>query len=72
MTAGKLRSRLENYYLNEGSSDPLIIELPKGGYVPSFRQPEAALQERKTRARRLWLPLALACGVVALGPTFTE
>src|SRR5580692_2204495 len=35
--AGRLRSRLSEYYLNGGKDDPLIIELPKGGYVPHFR-----------------------------------
>ena len=39
--AGRLRARLAEYYAGEGSGDPVIIELPKGGYVPSFRQPEA-------------------------------
>jgi hypothetical protein len=44
-----LRKRLEKYYQEEGASDPVILELPRGGYVPSFRlravdpepQPEA-------------------------------
>src|SRR5512140_1955018 len=38
--AGRLRARLTNYYLNEGRADPLVIELPKGAYVPRFRQAE--------------------------------
>src|SRR5690348_15691527 len=29
-----LRARLGEYYSNGGKSDPLVIELPKGGYVP--------------------------------------
>jgi hypothetical protein len=32
-----LRKRLEKYYAGEGSADPVIIDLPRGGYVPSFR-----------------------------------
>jgi TolB-like protein/Tfp pilus assembly protein PilF len=35
--AVKLRARLRDYYESEGSADPLIIDLPKGGYVPAYR-----------------------------------
>jgi Tol biopolymer transport system component len=34
--ASRLRSRLEMYYATEGSSDPVRISLPRGGYVPVF------------------------------------
>ncbi len=36
--AGRLRRRLEQYYLAKGVSDPIIIEIPKGGYAPTFRR----------------------------------
>ena len=36
--AGRLRARLGEYYLGEGKNDALVIELPKGGYAPAFRQ----------------------------------
>src|SRR5262245_58487758 len=36
--AGRLRARLSEYYLGEGKDDALLIELPKGGYVPVFRR----------------------------------
>jgi TolB-like protein len=36
MEAGKLRRRLERYYLSVGQDDPVRIEIPKGGYVPTF------------------------------------
>ena len=32
-----LRKRLEKYYASEGASDLLVIDLPRGGYVPVFR-----------------------------------
>ena len=32
--ASRLRERLERYYESDGAGDPLIIELPRGGYVP--------------------------------------
>jgi hypothetical protein len=35
--ATTLRKRLERYYAGEGASARVVIELPRGGYVPSFR-----------------------------------
>src|SRR5215472_8556215 len=35
--AGRLRARLSEYYLGEGKDDALVIDLPKGGYVPVIR-----------------------------------
>jgi len=41
--AGHLRRALERYYLTSGHADPILITIPKGGYVPVFafrsRQP---------------------------------
>jgi tetratricopeptide (TPR) repeat protein len=34
--AGRLRARLSEYYVGCGKHDTLVIELPKGGYVPAF------------------------------------
>jgi Tol biopolymer transport system component len=34
--AGRLRDRLSSYYEDEGGSDPVLISLPKGRYVPEF------------------------------------
>src|SRR5215471_16194881 len=36
--ASRLRARLNEYYLGDGKNDALVIELPKGGYAPLFRQ----------------------------------
>src|SRR5262245_17168036 len=74
----RLRARLSEYYLNGGKDDPLVIELPKGGYVPvirpSERTPEiasppiAAHSEPPLRRWRLgtrvWIAAALAIVVV--------
>ena len=50
--ASRLRGRLERYYSNEGRVDPVVIELPKGSYVPQFRPqvptPKVAMQDRPT------------------------
>src|SRR5262245_13956032 len=43
--AGKLRTRLSNYYANGGAADELIIDLPKGGYRPVFRNAELTREE---------------------------
>ena len=34
--AGRVRRALEHYYLVAGADDPVIITIPKGGYVPIF------------------------------------
>jgi adenylate cyclase len=34
--AGRLRRALERYYLLAGKDDPVFIDIPKGGYVPTF------------------------------------
>ena len=39
--AVRLRALLDRYYSTEGREDLIVIELPKGGYIPSFRQCEA-------------------------------
>jgi adenylate cyclase len=36
MEAGKLRRRLERYYLGAGQDDAIRIEIPKGTYTPTF------------------------------------
>lgn len=35
--ASRLREHLERYYAQEGASDSVRIEIPKGGYVPTIR-----------------------------------
>lgn len=36
--AARLRAKLREYYGSEGTADQLVIELPKGGYTPAFRE----------------------------------
>jgi TolB-like protein/Flp pilus assembly protein TadD len=36
--AVRLRARLSDYYLKVGKTDSLIIEVPKGGYIPRFQE----------------------------------
>jgi TolB-like protein/Tfp pilus assembly protein PilF len=66
----RLRTRLEKYYASEGSADPLIVELPKGGYKPSFRARPALQQEGKTPSTRTWwIASAVAAVVLAVSAT---
>jgi hypothetical protein len=46
--ATRLRAKLREYYSSEGTADPLIIDLPKGSYVPVFR--EASTQRGSPRS----------------------
>ena len=40
----QLRKKLEHYFLSEGRDEPVLIELPRGSYVPTFR-PRARTDE---------------------------
>jgi len=43
--ARHLRSRLRDYYGQEGQNDPIRVELPKGTYVPVFHRVQSLLSE---------------------------
>ena len=62
--AARLRARLIEYYAREGASDPVVIEVPKGGYVPVFRQ--TAPEQWKPRPAHRLLAVGLVCCAVAL------
>jgi hypothetical protein len=67
--ARNVRARLEQYYAGAGARDPVIIELPKGTYVPVFRMRE------RPAPRRGWLVTALtvaAAVVVLVGAAIFE
>lgn len=38
VTARHLRQRLEQYYASEGATDPVRIDIPRGGYVACFQE----------------------------------
>jgi adenylate cyclase len=70
--AGRLRSRLDEYYNGEGAASPVRISLPRGGYVAQFETREAAtapvpLVAQKGRAWAAWpLTAGLICAVAAM------
>jgi len=41
--AGRLRAKLSEYYASEGTSDPVIIELPKGSYALAVHERTATV-----------------------------
>ncbi|MGB9199810.1 MAG: tetratricopeptide repeat protein [Terriglobales bacterium] len=54
--AGRLRKKLAEYYAGPGANDTLIIELPKGGYVPVFHKRPTTTGHEKTEAETGWQP----------------
>jgi Tol biopolymer transport system component len=51
--ARRLRDRLDSFYRREGQDDPIVISLPKGGYVPEFseHQPATVPPKKKSSVR---------------------
>jgi TolB-like protein len=45
--AVRLRQALANYYLDTGANDKIIIEIPKGKYVPVFMDRQQWVNEKK-------------------------
>lgn len=72
--ARRLRAKLDEYYAHAGSADPVLIEIPKGSYVPSFSfrsfpaAPETlpAVPEPVRAQRTRWSVWALLPVVAAL------
>ncbi len=51
VTLRHLRTRLEKYYQSEGQNEPLLLDIPKGKYIPVFHPretPEAPIPEPET------------------------
>ncbi len=68
--AAKLRDRLAQYYSGEGAGDPVMIELPKGGYAPMCREsekpPEIEIAPRARRTRQFGMAIAAVSGAIAV------
>jgi hypothetical protein len=44
VNASQVRKKLEAHFASEGAGEPVILELPKGRYVPAFRErPDAEI-----------------------------
>jgi TolB-like protein len=68
--AGHLRRSLERYYLTAGGTDPIVLEIPKGSYVPKFtiRRPSSSATSSPGRVslRRAILSASAAAAVLGL------
>ncbi|MCZ2074694.1 MAG: tetratricopeptide repeat protein [Bryobacterales bacterium] len=69
--ARNLRSKLKQYYESEGRLDPMIIELPKGAYLPSFtlapvlQEPVSVSVAPRPRMKWLWIAAMTVAAVIA-------
>ena len=71
--AGRLRSRLDEYYANGGTASEIRIELPRGGYVAQFTRrdgsipaPQATSVETRVASRRPRAVLILVAASVVI------
>ncbi|MBK8176078.1 MAG: hypothetical protein IPK66_12690 [Rhodospirillales bacterium] len=67
--ARRLRRDLHSCYDTAGKRDPVVISIPKGGYVPHFACQDSDPQPMPllpgdARPRSSWLAIALVAGVV--------
>ncbi len=74
--AGRLRTKLSEYYEHEGRDDPVVIALPKGSYAPEFgrRAQEARIEVQDdasslptARKRNRWMAVTAATCVLVVG-----
>jgi hypothetical protein len=63
--ASLLRKRLASFYDNEGRDSPVRIEIPRGGYIARFAEPETPPAEQP-KPRLLWPYYCVAMLVVGL------
>jgi hypothetical protein len=65
--AGKLRLKLAEYYRTEGATDPVIIELPKGGFRLEVHERAVPAKPTRTPFWRGTMPVWLALMIAAIG-----
>lgn len=63
--ARRLRARLAKYYREEGQRDDILVDLPKGGYAPTF-QP---LEQSPAQPRSIGATLAAHNSLAVLAPS---
>ena len=86
VNASELRKRIEDYFETDGAAEPLILDIPRGGYKPVFRprsiqrdivaEPATAALPPSAQAVYRRLLIAAAAAIVALAAVcsvlFTE
>ncbi len=65
--AARLRRRLAEYYEGEGREDPILVEIPKGGYVPQFRERASAVDSTRSEGAPLPGPSIAVLPFLSLG-----
>lgn len=59
--AARLRRTLDRYYAGPGARDPIVIEIPRGRYVPVYRRrtfgQTPAVSTARSRAAAFFVPL---------------
>jgi hypothetical protein len=50
VNVSELRKRLEHYFMEEGSAEPVLIQIPRGGYLPVFLVRPAAAEAAASAA----------------------
>ena len=73
--ARTLRQRLDRYFTGEGAEEPVIVEIPRGGYLPVFRPrsepPSPAPAETppapapRALSRRQWIGAGISTAALA-------
>jgi hypothetical protein len=82
MQVGRLRQKLTEYYRTEGAEDPIVVDLPKGGFRVVFEPRKAAFEQVSLpdpvvdelpatgwRRREIVLTIALVAALTALAFT---
>ena len=70
MHVARLRQKLSEYYRTEGVDDPIIVDLPKGGFRVTFEprpvdaEPVLALAPVSTDRRHYWYEFTLAVALL--------
>ena len=77
--AGRLRTKLSEYYASEGSGERIVVELPKGTYILSFHNQAVALKSPaslgtspKSGSSSPGLKIALAAALILLTAAIAE
>jgi tetratricopeptide (TPR) repeat protein len=80
--ARRLRAKLAEYYQNEGAADEVVIEVPRGSYVPVFRLRAANADAAASKAGadrshatgrtllRWWFAATAVAVIIAVGLTW--
>ena len=73
MHVARLRQKLADYYRTEGGSDPILVDLPKGGFKVTFEPRPVALDPprlapagRRWRVRETALAASLALAIASI------